>query len=53
MKTKRIQLDAEIPEYPIFEEGIRRAPDRGFTLTKEKTVTAIKNALRYLPPELH
>ncbi|MCH5240124.1 MAG: urocanate hydratase [Muribaculaceae bacterium] len=53
MKTKRIQLDAEIPEYPIFEEGIRRAPDRGFTLTKEKTVTALKNALRYLPPELH
>ncbi|HBY17495.1 MAG TPA: urocanate hydratase [Porphyromonadaceae bacterium] len=38
---------------PSFEEGIRRAPDRGYTLTPEKTRTALKNALRYLPPELH
>ncbi|MDE7116744.1 MAG: urocanate hydratase [Muribaculaceae bacterium] len=38
---------------PAFKEGIRRAPDRGYTLTPEKTRTALKNALRYLPPELH
>ncbi|MBO5029674.1 MAG: urocanate hydratase [Muribaculaceae bacterium] len=38
---------------PAFCEGIRRAPDRGYTLTPEKTVTALKNALRYLPEELH
>ncbi len=38
---------------PEFKEGIRRAPDRGYTLTPEKTVTALKNALRYLPKELH
>ena len=53
MKPNRILLNAELPSYPEFEKGIRRAPDRGYTLSKEKTVTALKNALRYLPPELH
>ncbi len=53
MATNRILLSAELPEMPSFQEGIRRAPDRGFTLTPEKTVTALKNALRYLPEELH
>ena len=50
---KRILLSGELPEMPAFHEGIRRAPDRGYTLTPEKTVTALKNALRYLPEELH
>lgn len=50
---KRITLDAEWPEMPKFHEGIRRAPDRGYTLTDTKTRLALKNALRYLPPELH
>lgn len=49
----RITLSNELPKYPKFEEGIRRAPDRGYTLTPEKTVTALKNALRYIPEELH
>ena len=53
MNDKRILLEAEWPEMPEFKEGIRRAPDRGYTLTPEKTKTALKNALRYLPPELH
>lgn len=53
MATPRIQLNGDWPEYPEFQKGIRRAPDRGYTLTEEKTVTALKNALRYLPPELH
>lgn len=53
MPTSRILLDAEWPQEPSFAEGIRRAPDRGFTLSPEKTRTALKNALRYLPPELH
>ena len=53
MNDKRILLSAELPEMPAFCEGIRRAPDRGYTLTPEKTVTALKNALRYLPKELH
>lgn len=49
----RILLSAEMPEMPKFQEGIRRAPDRGYSLTPEKTVTALKNALRYLPEEIH
>ena len=53
MSTKRITLDAVWPEMPEFKEGIRRAPDRGYTLNDQKTVTALKNALRYLPEELH
>lgn len=48
-----VRLDNELPDMPEFSQGIRRAPDRGFNLTKEQTVTAIKNALRYIPEELH
>ena len=29
-----IKLDNQLPEYPEFVEGVRRAPDRGFRLTK-------------------
>ena len=46
-------LSNQLPEYPIFAEGIRRAPDRGYTLSPAQTVTALKNALRYIPVELH
>ncbi len=48
-----IKLDREFPEMPEFVEGIRRAPDRGFSLTPEQTKTALKNVLRYVPEELH
>ncbi|MDO6355137.1 urocanate hydratase [Caloramator sp. CAR-1] len=48
----KIKLD-EIPEYPKFVEGIRRAPSRGFRLTREQTEIALKNALRYIPEEYH
>ena len=48
-----IKLDNQLPEYPGFVEGVRRAPDRGFRLTKEQTRIALKNALRYFPQELH
>ncbi|MDE5584885.1 MAG: urocanate hydratase [Muribaculaceae bacterium] len=53
MTDNRILLSAEWPEDPKFADGIRRAPDRHYTLTPEKTITALKNALRYLPKELH
>ncbi len=36
-----------------FCEGIRRAPDRGYRLTPAQTETALRNALRYIPEELH
>ena len=48
-----IKLGNDYPDYPQFNEGIRRAPDRGFRLTKEQTKIALKNVLRYVPEELH
>ena len=42
-----------LPPYPDFVEGIRRAPDRGYTLTPAQTIMALKNALRYIPSEWH
>lgn len=48
-----IKLDAVLPEYPKFDDTKRRAPDRGFRLTKAQTQLALRNALRYVPEELH
>ena len=48
-----IKLDDELPEMPKFQEGIRRAPDRGYSLTPAQTEVALKNALRYIPENLH
>ena len=48
-----IKLAGELPPTPEFTPGIRRAPDRGFRLTRAQTETALKNALRYVPEELH
>ena len=47
----RITLGNTLPPYPDFVEGIRRAPDRGYTLTPAQTITSLKNALRYIPTE--
>ena len=49
----KMTLSNQLPEYPVFAEGIRRAPDRGYTLSPAQTVTALKNTLRYIPVELH
>lgn len=49
----RITLGNTLPPYPDFVEGIWRAPDRGYTLTPAQTITALKNALRYIPSEWH
>ena len=48
-----IKLGAELPPMPEFVPGIRRAPDRGYCLSPEQTKIALKNALRYVPEELH
>ena len=48
-----LTLPNVLPDYPTFVEGIRRAPDRGYKLTPEQTEVALKNALRYIPQELH
>jgi urocanate hydratase len=46
-------LPGQLPPKKEFTAGIRRAPDRGFNLTEEQTKTALKNALRYIPSQLH
>ena len=48
-----IKMDPEMPAMPEFVPGIRRAPDRGYNLNPKDTVLALKNALRYLPEEMH
>lgn len=48
-----ITLSTHLPDYPTVVQGIRRAPDRGFTLTPAQTEVALRNALRYIPQELH
>ncbi|HCQ90973.1 MAG TPA: urocanate hydratase [Clostridium sp.] len=52
-KAMIIKLEDELPNMPKFQEGIRRAPDRGFTLTKAQAELALKNALRYIPEKYH
>jgi len=48
-----IKLSAELPPKTEFLPGIRRAPNRGLNLSKSEMITAVKNALRYVPEELH
>lgn len=48
-----IKLDSQLPTMLEFQPGIRRAPNRGFRLTQDQTEIALKNALRYVPEELH
>ena len=52
-QAMKIRLDAQLPDYPAFVEGVRRAPDRGYRLTEAQTKLALMNALRYVPEELH
>lgn len=49
----QVRLGDELPEYPTFEEGIRRAPRRETHLRKEEKELALRNALRYIPEEHH
>ena len=49
----RIRLDDDLPEQEKFQQEIRRAPDRGFRLSRSQTETALKNALRYVPEQHH
>lgn len=48
-----VKLDATLPDYPEFEPGLRRAPKRELTLTSPQMELALRNALRYVPEELH
>ena len=53
MTIKLEDLYDDLPEMPPFAEGIRRAPARRFTLDRQDTELALKNALRYIPPKWH
>jgi urocanate hydratase len=48
-----IRLDEGLPERQVFQDGIRRAPDRGFRLSQSQTRVALQNALRYIPEKYH
>ena len=48
-----IRLDEGLPERHAFQDGIRRAPDRGFRLSQNQTRVALQNALRYIPEKYH
>ena len=52
-KAMTIKLASELPPEPVFDPQYRRAPDRGFNLGPSDTVAAVKNALRYVPENLH
>lgn len=51
--TIKLDFSKGLPKYPEFVQGMRRAPKRNFTLTKDETEIALKNALRYIPEAYH
>jgi urocanate hydratase len=53
MKSIQIGLDDELPAKPSFVPDVRRAPDRGFRLSRAQTCVALQNALRYIPKKHH
>ena len=53
LDAMKIRMEAVLPEYPVFKEGIRRAPRRELTLNEREIKLALKNALRYIPDSLH
>ncbi|ADO76246.1 urocanate hydratase [Halanaerobium praevalens] len=52
-KAMKIKLAKELPAKTEFKKGIRRAPKRELNLSQEEIELALKNALRYIPNELH
>ena len=42
-----------LPDAPVFDPGLRRAPDRKTKLSRKQIKQALKNALRYIDPALH
>lgn len=48
-----IKLDNKLPDYPEFEADKRRAPKRDLSLNEKEIKLALKNALRYIPENLH
>jgi urocanate hydratase len=53
MTMKLDDIFPVLPQIPIFEQGIRRAPKRKLTLNRSEIEIALKNALRYIPGKWH
>ncbi|MFO7881949.1 MAG: urocanate hydratase [Kosmotogaceae bacterium] len=49
----KIKLEPELPSEPEFDPDIRRAPKRDLPLNEKEKKLALRNALRYIPEELH
>ncbi len=49
----KIKLDDTLPEYHPLDEKYRRAPKRELLLNQKEIKLALKNALRYVPENLH
>jgi len=52
-KGMEIKLPKTLPRVKEFAPGIRRAPKRELTLSGHEMRLALRNALRYIPEELH
>jgi len=53
MTVKLEDIFETLPPETDFQQGIRRAPARNFTLSTAETKLALKNALRYIPEKWH
>lgn len=45
----KMTLSNQLPEYPVFAEGIRRAPDRGYTLSAGTDRHGLKKCIALYP----
>ncbi|MGM0420234.1 MAG: urocanate hydratase [Bacillota bacterium] len=52
-QVMKVKLPDELPEKKEFKVKIRRAPKRQLNLNEEEIKLALKNALRYIPANLH
>ena len=52
-QSMEFRIDGTLPQKKSFQDNIRRAPARGFRLTRKQTAIALKNALRYIPFQHH
>lgn len=49
----RLDFPEGLPPKQEFDPQYRRAPNRGYNLSENETILALKNALRYIPEEYH
>ena len=52
-KINLAEIFDKLPDYPKFDDSIRRAPMRELTLSDSEIKLALQNALRYIPNQWH